>query len=199
MYLPEVIFISFMSGLNVGLDLLISIPLKIILGHIIAGIFIMVPINFILITFTKLIADKHGTITLYLFIFSLLSIPTSLFGGVAGIYKIFVGLLIGLMLDIAFIPKKTSIKLLFGAIIGSILWWISLFTIWQLFQLPFVTGFSSMLNSASENYAGSIDLSRIVNLPIVGFGADFYLFAVLCGLLSSVPCLIARYGGYSLF
>ncbi|MCK5342787.1 MAG: hypothetical protein KAR20_05255, partial [Candidatus Heimdallarchaeota archaeon] len=185
--------------LNVGFSLILSPPLKILLGHIIAGIFIMVPVNFVFITFIKLLVGKFGVITLYMTIFSILTIPTTMFGGVAGIYKLIIGLIIGMSLDLAFLPKKIPIKLSLGTFLGAILWWICLFTVWQLFRLPFVTAFSNLVNSASVVFAGSLDLSPFLSLPITSFSPDFFLFALICGGLSGIPCLLASLGGLGLF
>ncbi len=197
--LPEIILVALMSAFNVGFDLLISPPLKILFGHIIAGIFIMVPINFIFIAFTKLMVNKHGTITIYLIIFGILSIPTTMFGATPGAYKILIGAVIGIGLDVVFsFPNKIG-KIIIGGILGSVIWWIALFSIWQLFQFPFVTGFSNLLNSASAIYAGSIDLSTIIQLPITGFGGPFFAFATLCGLFSAIPCVIGGFLGYGMF
>jgi hypothetical protein len=197
--LHEVIFVALLSALNVGFSLILSPPLKILMGHVIAGIFFMVPINFVFITFLKLLINKFGVITLYLTMFSILTIPTTMFGGVAGIYKIIIGFVIGISLDIAFLPKKYPLKLFFGAFIGAVVWWICLFTVWELFQLPFVTAFSNLLNSASTIFAGSLDLSAILSLPITSFSLDFFLFALICGGLSGMPCLLASLGGLGLY
>jgi hypothetical protein len=86
-----------------------------------------------------------------------------------------------------------------GGLIGSLFWWIGLFTVWQLFQLPFVTGFSTLLMGGHENYAGFVDLSNVVNLPITGFSGDFFLFGTLVGLISAIPCVIGIAGGYGLY
>ena len=71
MYLTELILIALLCALNVSVDLIISPPLKILFGHIITGIFLMVPINFIFISFAKLMVDKFGSISLYLTIFGI--------------------------------------------------------------------------------------------------------------------------------
>jgi ABC-type thiamin/hydroxymethylpyrimidine transport system permease subunit len=119
--LSEIIFIALMSAANVIIDLILSPGLKLLFTHLIAGIFIMVPINFLLMFLTKSIADKPGTLTMYLIIFGVLSIPTTMFGSVAGPYKILVGLIIGIGLDLVFLPKNMYLKLLFGTILGSII------------------------------------------------------------------------------
>ncbi|WP_371805507.1 hypothetical protein [Candidatus Lokiarchaeum ossiferum] len=199
MTLPEIILVALMSALNAGFDLLLSPPLKVLFGHIVAGIFLMVPINFIFITFTKLMVNKHGTATIFLTIFATISIPTAMFGGVPGAYKILIGAVIGICLDLIFSIKNKIAKIIAGGILGAVIWWITLFTIWQLFKFPFVTGFSNLLNAASPNFAESIDLSNIIQLPITGFGGAFFAFATLCGLLSAIPCVIGGFIGFGLF
>lgn len=197
--LAEMIFIGLMAALNMVVDIIASPAFKLIFTHIVAGILIMVPLNFLFLTLTKLLVDKPGTLTIYLVVFGVLSIPTSLFGGVAGPYKIVVGLAIGLLLDLAFWPKKIGIKIALGAILGSIFWWIATFTVWQAFNLPFVLAFSQMLNPAAPIYNGSINFSPFMQLPITGFGKDFFLFATFCGLLSAGPVLLACIFAHNLF
>ncbi len=197
--LPEVIFISLASITNFILDLLISPILKIILTHIIAGLFIMVPLNFLLLYLTRNIVDKKGTCTLYLTIFGLISIPSPLFGGVAGPYKILVGFCIGITLDLVFIIRKNILRIICIGIIGSIVWWIITFSIWELFNLPFVTAFSNLLNATNPNFSGFLDFSAILNLPINGFGIDFFIFSLLCGLVSSIPVILCCFFGFYIF
>ena len=69
--LPEIIFIALISAFNVVFDLGASAFLKnvLLVPHIIAGIFIMVPINFIFIFLIKSMVNKFGAITLYMTIF----------------------------------------------------------------------------------------------------------------------------------
>lgn len=196
--LSEVIFISLMSSANFVIDILVSPFLKLVFTHVIAGVLIMVPINFIFITITKYSIEKFGSLTLYLIIFSIISIPTNLFGGVAGIYKVIVGLVLGFLLDIVFLPKNTKIRFLTSSIFGSIFWWISVFTIWEIFNLPFVFAFSNALKTNS--FINSIiPVSEFINLPIVGFGWEFLKFSIFCGLISAFTVIIGFLIGYRLF
>ncbi len=204
--LSGVIFVALMSGLNVGIDLLLSSPLKAIFPHVIVGMFLMVPLDLVFIGLSKFVVKKHWTSTLFLFVFSALSIPTTMFGAVPGIYKLVVGLAIGILLDIAFLPRKNYLKILIGGIIGSIFWWLALFTVWQLLYPPnevnMVFAFSNMLNGASPLYAaknGVIDLSGFVTLPITALGFEFLKFCLIIGLLSAIPCIIGVLAGYGLY
>jgi hypothetical protein len=191
--LAQIIFVALMAAFNMVFDTVVSPGIIAIFTHIITGIFIMVPINFLFMSITKRMVDKFGTLTLYLAIFATLAIPTSMFGGVAGAYKIIVGVAIGLLLDLAFLPKKPIIKLLTGGILGAIFWWVATYTVWQAFSLPFVTNFSKLMKNSS------IDITAFVTLPISGFGIEFYKFAVICGILSAGPVLIACILGFVLF
>jgi hypothetical protein len=203
--LPEIIFISLMAGLNVGLNLIISPPLKVILPHVIIGMFLMVPFDLVFIALCKFTIKKPWTSTFYLLIFSILAIPTTMFGAVPGIYKIAVGLFIGILLDIAFLPKNDYLKIITGGILGSIFWWLALFTVWQLLyprEINMVFIFSNLLNGDFLNFNevnGFLDLSLIVELPITGFGVNFLKFSLLVGLISSIPCILGIFGGYGLF
>ena len=53
--------------------------------------------------------------------------------------------------------------------------------------------------STEELFAGSLDLSAILSLPITSFSPDFFLFALICGGLSGIPCLLASLGGLGIF
>lgn len=191
--LAQIIFVALMAAFNMVFDTVVSPSLIAIFTHVITGVLIMVPINFLFMSITKRMVDKFGTLTLYLAIFSTLAIPTSLFGGVAGAYKIVVGVAIGLLLDLAFLPKKPIIKLLTGSILGAIFWWVATYTVWQAFSLPFVTAFSNVVRNSK------IDITALVALPITGFGVEFYKFALVCGLLSAGPVLIACIIGFIIF
>jgi hypothetical protein len=194
--LPELILIALMSAANVGFDVIVSPALILIFSHIVTGMLIMVPVNFIFMVITKLMVKKYGSLTLYLVIFGLISIPTTLFGGQPGIYKVLIGLALGLLLDLCYVPEKIPVKLILGSILGSIVWWIITFSVWQGFGFVFVKGFSQMLNAAAPVYNGQINFNSFVTLPITGFGPDFFKFCVLCGLLSAGPVFIANLGAY---
>ncbi|NMC07426.1 MAG: hypothetical protein GYA24_19580 [Candidatus Lokiarchaeota archaeon] len=198
--LHEAIFLGIMASLNVVVDLLASTILKFFLPHAIAGIFVMVPVNFMLMSIARLVVDKAGTLAIYLTTFGVLSIPTPLFGGIAGPYKIVVGLAIGLLLDATLVGKwAMKARLVMFGLVGAVAWWVATYTIWQLFGLPFVTAFSNMFNAASASFNGAISLSGIFHLPITGFGVDFLAFAAICGLFSAGPVLIGILAGYKVF
>ncbi len=182
--LPELIFISLMAGLNVVFDFFLSPVLIVLLGHVIAGILIMVPINFIFISLTKHLVDKFGSLTLYMFIFGALSIPTTFYGGFPGVYKLLAGLLVGLLLDFAFVIKKPIIlKVLLGGFLGAIGWWFASFFIWTLLDYPFITGMSTLLNEL-------VDLSNLITVPITEINQDFFFFVFICGLFSAIQCIV---------
>ena len=203
--LPEIIFISLMAGLNVGLNLIISPPLKVILPHVIIGMFLMVPFDLVFIALCKFTIKKPWTSTFYLLIFSILAIPTTMFGAVPGIYKIAIGFFIGILLDIAFLPKNDYIKIITGGFLGSIFWWLALFTVWQLLypkEINMVFIFSNLLNGDFVNFHelnGFLDLSKMIQLPITGFGVEFLKFSLLVGIISCLPCILGIFGGYGLF
>jgi hypothetical protein len=190
--LAQIIFIALMAALNFVLDIVVSPGLKAVFTHVIAGIFLMVPINFLFLSLTKSMVRQFGTLTLYLTVFATMSIPTTMFGA-PGVYKILVGLAIGLCLDIVFLPKKPVLFIAIGGIGGAIAWWFATYSVWQAFGFPFVKAFSLLLKT------DPINLSGIVNLPITGFGVDFVIFTLLCGLMSAGPVLVAVVAGYGIF
>ena len=200
--LPQIIFISLMASANIGLDLLISPAFIALTTHIVAGLLIMVPLNFLFISLTRFSVDKFGTLTIYMIVFGAISAPLPFWGGTAGIFKLFLGLIIGVLLDCAFLFKKNAVKIVMGAILGAIIWWIPTFIIWQLWNLPIVEAMSNMLKAGTQQFTmgnGWIDLSGILNLPITKLNFDLIMFAVMCGLISAVPVLIACIIGYQLF
>jgi hypothetical protein len=182
--LPEIIFISFMAALNVSFDLLLSPVIILLLGHVIAGIMIMVPINFIFISLTKHLVDKIGSLTMYMVIFGIISIPTTFYGAIPGVYKLLAGFVVGIILDIAYIIRKPVIlKIVMGGLIGSIGWWFGTFLIWTGLGFPFIEGMSNLVNE-------SINLSSIMEIPIKDINGDFFLFVLICGIFSAVQCII---------
>ena len=61
---------------------------------------------------------------------------------------------------------------------------------------------SNMLKAGTQQFTmgnGWIDLSGFLNLPITNLNFDLIIFAVICGLISAVPVLIACIIGYQLF
>lgn len=200
--LPQIIFISLMASANVGFDLLVSPAFIALTTHIVAGLIIMVPVNFLFISLTRTSVDKFGTLTIYMIVFGAISAPLPFWGGTAGIFKLFLGIIIGVLLDCAFLFRKTYLKIVVGAIIGSIIWWLPTFVIWQLWNLPIVEAMSNMLKAGTQQFAmgnGWIDLSGILDLPITELNFELIKFAIICGLISAVPVLIACIFGYRLF
>jgi len=200
--LPQIIFISLMASANVGLDLLVSPAFIALTTHIVAGLLIMVPLNFLFISLTRFSVDKFGTLTIYMIVFGAISAPLPFWGGIAGIFKLLLGLIIGVLLDCAFQFKKIALKIVMGAILGAIIWWIPTFIIWQLWNLPIVEAMSNMLKAGTQQFTMGndwIDLSGFLNLPITNLNFDLIIFAIMCGLISAVPVLIASIIGYQLF
>jgi hypothetical protein len=190
--IPELIFVSFMAALNVIFDLFLSPVLIMLLGHIIAGILIMVPLNFVFISLTKQLIDKFGTLLLYMAVFSAISVPTTFYGATPGLYKLLVGVVVGLLLDCMFaIKKPVFLKIVIGGIFGAILWWMGSFLIWTLLKFPYITGMSNLVNNF-------IDISRLISIPITSINGDFMLFCLVCGLLSSIPCIVLMLTSYPL-
>ena len=158
--------------------------------------------NYLFISLTRFSVKKCGTSTIYMIVFGAISTPLPFWGGMAGIFKLFLGLIIGLFLDCAFLVKKMTLKIIFGAILGGIIWWVPTFIIWQLWNLPIVEAMSSMLKAGTPQFTagnGWIDLSGILNLPITEFNLELIKFSLICGLISSIPILIAIFIGYRLF
>ncbi|MHA1111172.1 MAG: hypothetical protein ACTSRE_08715 [Promethearchaeota archaeon] len=181
--LPELIFITSIAVLNVAFDLMVSPILIIVVGHIIAGILIMVPINFIFISLTKHLVDRIGALTLYMLVFSSIAIPTTFFG-TPGVYKILIGVVIGFLLDLAYSIKKPFwLKIILGGVLGPIFWWNGVFLIWTALNFPFVAGLSNGINTI-------INLSGFLSLPITRINGDFFLFTLICGGLSAIQCII---------
>lgn len=191
--LAQVIFIALMSVLNVVFDLVVSPGIIAIFTHIIAGIFIMVPVNFIFISITRNLVPRFGTLTLYLAVFGTIAIPTTLFGGIPGPYKILVGVAIGLCLDLIFLPRNAIVRVFTGGLLGGICWWFATYTIWQAFGFPFVRAFSLLVKNSIFN------IPTLMTLPIMGFGWDFVIFTIYCGILSAIPVLIATGIGFGIF
>ena len=66
--LPQLIFIGLMSAANVGFDMLISPGFIALFNHIISGVLIMVPVNFLFISLVKYIVDDRHRIRLHDFV-----------------------------------------------------------------------------------------------------------------------------------
>ena len=191
--LVHIIFIALMASVNVGLDLLLSPSFILLFSHIIAGVLIMVPLNFIFISLTKyLVNDAFGSLTLYMTLFGAIAAPTTFFGVIPGLYKILAGVLIGITLDAVFLLRIWILRPIIGGLVGSITWWLSSFTVWTLFQFPYVAGFSNLFNVFW-------DISGFITLPVAEVSMNMVKFAVICGITSSLPTILACFLSYGLF
>jgi hypothetical protein len=145
---------------------------------------VMVPVNFIFISLTKHLVDKFGALIVYMLVFSSLAIPTTFFGSTPGVYKLLVGIIVGIFLDTAYFVKKPVIlRILLGGLIGAITWWIGTFLIWTALGYPFVTGMSNLMNEV-------VNISTFISIPINKINRDFFLFTLICGSLSAFQCII---------
>lgn len=116
-------------------------------------------------------------------VFSVIAVPTTFFGAVPGVYKIVVGVIVGILLDLAYtIKKPVALKIIIGGLVGAISWWMATFLIWTAFGYPFVTGMSNLLNNF-------IDMTWLISVPISHINGDFLLFIIFCGLLSSIQSI----------
>ena len=116
-------------------------------------------------------------------VFSTLAIPTTFYGATPGVYKLLVGLVVGVLLDLGYSIKKPAVlKIIIGGLFGPILWWVGTFLLWTAFGFPFVTGMSNFLNQF-------IELTGFISIPITDVNGDFFLFTLLCGVLSSIQCI----------
>ncbi len=191
--LVHIIFIALMASINVGLDLLLSPSLILLFSHIVTGVLIMVPINFIFISLTKyLVNDRFGSLTLYMIIFGAMAAPTTFFGVIPGLYKILAGVMIGISLDIAFLIRIRYLRPIIGGLIGSITWWLTSFTVWTLFQFPYVAGFSNLFNAFWN-------ISGFITLPVVDVSINMVKFALICGITSSLPTILACFFSFGLY
>ena len=151
----------------------------------------MVPLNFLLFRIASRMVPKMGALTLYLFIFGLLSFATPLFGEGTGIIKVGLATAIGFTLDLLISSTKklnTMLQILLFGGLGAFAWWLLTFSVWSLYGFPFVHAFANMLNSV-------IPLEGWISLPFADFSLDWFKFAAFCGFFSSIPVIIATVFG----
>jgi hypothetical protein len=139
---------ALMSSLNFVISILLAPALKAIIPQVFLGAFLMVPLD-IFLAYIVWAVTRKNIFTLYFFIYGLLTAPTTIWGNMPGLFKPFLGLTIGLSLDLLtlkFNPLSKISRYLMGTLFPIIYWcWTAL--IWLAAGLPIVQLFQVMIHS----------------------------------------------------
>ena len=147
----ELVFIALMGALSFILAISLGTLLTVITGIPLMGGMILNWLIAYLFILTALVVKKFGVVTLTLFIYSVLSIPTNNFGP-PGIYKLIIGISLGLLLDIIlYSGKYKKWTYYFGAALGFLIVMHYLYLLLKLLEItldhritPFVIIFMSV-------------------------------------------------------
>lgn len=131
----ELAFIGLMGALMFALSFLFGNVLNIATGNPAASGFITQIIQGIILTVAILTTRKFGTATYMWLIYGILAIPTNMWGGLPGIYKVLISLATGLIFDTVIYLFRYKIK---GFFIGSVTTYIVL--------VPLLLWFYTQLN-----------------------------------------------------
>lgn len=131
----ELAFIGLMGALMFVLSFLFGSALNIATGNPAASGFITQIIQGIILTVAVLTTRKFGTATYMWLIYGILAIPTNMWGGLPGMYKVLISLATGLIFDTVIYLFRYKIK---GLFVGSITQYIVL--------VPILLWFYTQLN-----------------------------------------------------
>lgn len=109
----ELAFIGLMGALMFALSFLFGSALNIATGNPAASGFITQIIQGIILTVAVLTTRKFGTATYMWLIYGILAIPTNMWGGLPGMYKVLISLATGLIFDTVIYLFRYKIKGLF--------------------------------------------------------------------------------------
>jgi hypothetical protein len=134
------------------------------------GVFLMVPLD-IFLAYIVWAVTRKSVFTLYFLIYGLLTAPTTIWGNMPGLFKPFLGIAIGLSLDLLtlkFNPLNKFVRYLMGVVFPVIYWGWTAF-VWLVAGLPIVQLIQMMIQTTPV-------LSSIVP---AGFIATFGTLALL--------------------
>jgi hypothetical protein len=144
----DLALIGIMAAVNFVISMVLAPTLKVIIPQVFLGAFLMVPLD-IFIAYLVWAITQKSVFTLYFFIYGSLTAPTTIWGNMPGLFKPFLGLAIGLSLDLLtlrFNPFTRISKYLMGALFPVVYWcWTALF--WVISGLPIVQLFQLMISS----------------------------------------------------
>lgn len=131
---------------NFIVSLYIAPALMLFIPQVFVGAFLMVPLNLFLACLVWGITQKR-IFSLYFFTYGLLTMPTTIWGNTPGIFKPFLGIAIGLSLDLLALKLRFQNRMAkyLMAVVFPLIWWFWTSIIWILAGLPIVQLFQSML------------------------------------------------------
>ncbi|MCW4009408.1 MAG: hypothetical protein NWF05_02155 [Candidatus Bathyarchaeota archaeon] len=144
----DLALIGIMSATNFVISLSVAPALKAIIPHVFLGAFLMVPLDIFLAYLVWAVTHKN-IFTLYFLIYGLLTAPTTIWGNMPGLFKPFLGIAIGLSLDLLtlkFNPQHKSARYLMGTVFPVVYWSWTAF-VWMIAGLPIVQLFQMMMQT----------------------------------------------------
>jgi len=144
----DLALIGVMSATNFVISMIFAPALKVIIPQVFLGAFLMVPLD-IFLAYTVWAVTGKNVFTLYFFIYGLLTAPTTIWGNMPGLFKPFLGIAIGLSLDLLtlrFNPLSRLTQYLMGASFPFVYWCWTAF-VWVIAGLPIVQLFQAMISS----------------------------------------------------
>jgi hypothetical protein len=144
----DLALIGIMSATNFVISMIFAPALKVVIPQVFLGAFLMVPLD-IFLAYLVWALTRKSVFTLYFFIYGLLTAPTTIWGNMPGLFKPFLGIAIGLSLDmltLRFNPQKRISRYLMGTVFPIVYWSWTAF-VWLIAGLPIVQLFQVMINN----------------------------------------------------
>ncbi len=140
---------AIMAATNFVICATVAPALKVVIPQVFLGALIMDPMD-LFFAYTTWAITRKNIFVLYFLIFGLLTVPTTIWGNTPGIFKPFLGLAIGLLLDLLIMrlnPQTRLAKVTLAVVFPCIFWSLTAI-VWSIAGLPIVQIFQTMVTSA---------------------------------------------------
>jgi hypothetical protein len=144
----DLALVGIMSATNFAISFSVAPALKAIIPQVFLGAFLMVPLD-IFLAYIVWTVTRKSMFTVYFLIYGLLTAPTTIWGNMPGLFKPFLGLAIGLSLDLLtlkFNPVDKITRYLMGVVFPIVYWSWTAF-VWMVAGLPIVQMFQMMIQT----------------------------------------------------
>jgi hypothetical protein len=144
----DLALVGIMAATNFAISFSVAPALKAIIPQVFLGAFLMVPLD-IFLAYIVWTVTRKSMFTVYFLIYGLLTAPTTIWGNMPGLFKPFLGLAIGLSLDLLtlkFNPVDKITRYLMGVVFPIVYWSWTAF-VWMVAGLPIVQMFQMMIQT----------------------------------------------------
>jgi hypothetical protein len=184
---------AMMAATNFAISISIAPTLTLLIPHAFVGAFLMVPLDLFLAYIVWALTRKP-VFTLYFLVYGLLTMPTTIWGSTPGLFKPFLGILIGLSLDLLTLKLKPQGRFAQGmlAIVFPVIFWCWTALVWQVAGLPIVQIFQTMIKTAPvlSSIVPSGFIATFVTLALLTMPSSFVAVSIAVSLTKRVEKIV---------